>query len=87
MVCPTSSHRQLKSKCNTAHMPLILAEDNESQERYFKALPRATVGPSNYLIDVIGKFKDAGAEEIIRAPFENVEVLQPVVEKIVAAFD
>jgi hypothetical protein len=50
-------------------------------------LPLATVGSRNYLIDVIGKFKDAGAEEIIRAPFENVEVLQHVVEKIVAAFD
>ena len=63
---------------------------NVSSEEFLKHLgPGSFTGSISYIIDRISEFKEAGVEEIMfgNIPTGDVEALQHVEEKIVAAFD
>ncbi len=63
---------------------------NVSSEYFLKHLgPGSFTGSTNYIIDRIGQFVDAGVDEIMfgNIPTGDVEALQRVEEEIVAAFD
>ena len=75
---------------HTILIPLNITNDKVSQEAFIKLRGEGSMtGPLNEIIDRIGKFVEAGVDEIMFGNIRtgNVEALERVEEEVVAVFD
>ena len=81
--------RDPKEIKHTLLIPLHVTDDKASQEEFHQLRGAGSMtGPLNEIIDRIGKFIDAGVDEIMfgNIPVGDVEAFQRVEEEIVAVF-
>ena len=81
--------RDPKEIKHTLLIPLHVTDDKASQEEFHQLRGAGSMtGPLNEIIDRIGKFVEAGVDEIMfgNIPTGDVEAFQRVEEEIVAAF-
>ena len=74
---------------HTVFMPTKLSNDKAEVDEFIQRVGPGTVaGTAEYIIDRIGEFADAGADEIMLAPRpSNAEILQRLDDEVLAAFD
>ena len=73
----------------TLLVPTFLTEDRDFMDKAVKALgPGTFAGPSQYLVDRIGEFQNAGIDELIFGGIlcEETEKLQSLDEEVIGAF-